>query len=128
MDACPPYKKKGIDLLEVYSALRHEDRIRLLNAIDQNPLCVSHLQAVLNIKQVDVSRNLAILKQAGMIHCKSHQNKCVYFIPAKLPDIIRVQIDAFRACAKSDKKLLSEKKAAKKIFSENSWLSELFPR
>ncbi len=42
-------------------------RIRLVNCLAAAPLCVSDLQAVLDLPQPTVSRHLTILRQAGIV-------------------------------------------------------------
>ncbi len=43
-------------------------RIRLVNCLAAAPLCVSDLQAILDLPQPTVSRHLTILRQAGVVH------------------------------------------------------------
>jgi len=55
------------DLIKVFKALSDETRIRLLKLLQQRELCVCELMQVLNMTQSRVSRNLGILKDAGLV-------------------------------------------------------------
>ena len=54
-------------LLKAFKALGDETRIRLLKMLQQRELCVCELTQSLNMTQSRVSRNLGILKNAGLV-------------------------------------------------------------
>lgn len=54
-------------LVKVFKALSDETRIRLLKLVQQRELCVCELMQTLNMTQSRVSRNLGILKDAGLV-------------------------------------------------------------
>ena len=55
------------DLVKVFKALSDETRIRLLKLLQERELCVCELMQALNMTQSRVSRNLGILKDAGLV-------------------------------------------------------------
>lgn len=55
------------DLLRIFKALSDETRIRLLKLLQQRELCVCELMQALDMTQSRVSRNLGILKSAGLV-------------------------------------------------------------
>ena len=55
------------NLVKVFKALSDETRIRLLKLVQQRELCVCELMQTLNMTQSRVSRNLGILKDAGLV-------------------------------------------------------------
>jgi ArsR family transcriptional regulator len=55
------------ELIKVFKALGDETRIRLLKLLEQRELCVCELMQALNMTQSRVSRNLGILKNAGLV-------------------------------------------------------------
>jgi len=55
------------NLVKVFKALSDETRIRLLKLLQQRELCVCELMQALNMTQSRVSRNLGILKDAGLV-------------------------------------------------------------
>ena len=55
------------DLIKVFKALSDRTRVRLLKLLQQRELCVCELMQVLDMTQSRVSRNLGILKNAGLV-------------------------------------------------------------
>lgn len=55
------------ELLKAFKALGDETRIRLLKLLQERELCVCELMQALNMTQSRVSRNLGILKNAGLV-------------------------------------------------------------
>ena len=55
------------NLVKVFKALSDETRIRLLKLLQRRELCVCELMQALNMTQSRVSRNLGILKDAGLV-------------------------------------------------------------
>ena len=55
------------ELVKVFKALSDETRIRLLKLLFERELCVCELMQALDMTQSRVSRNLGILKEAGLV-------------------------------------------------------------
>ena len=55
------------DLVKIFKALSDETRIRLLKLLCERELCVCELMQALDITQSRVSRNMGILKEAGLV-------------------------------------------------------------
>ncbi|MFQ6039954.1 MAG: ArsR/SmtB family transcription factor [Candidatus Poribacteria bacterium] len=55
------------ELVKVFKALSDETRIRLLKLLFEREVCVCELMQALNMTQSRVSRNLGILKDAGLV-------------------------------------------------------------
>lgn len=56
-----------MELLKTLKALSHINRIRIINLLNYNELCVCELENILKLNQSNVSRHLGKLKQAGLI-------------------------------------------------------------
>ncbi|MFP4199517.1 MAG: ArsR/SmtB family transcription factor [Halanaerobium sp.] len=56
-----------MDIIEVLKALAHENRIRILNLLAKNELCVCELENIMQVNQSNASRHLAKLKQVNLI-------------------------------------------------------------
>lgn len=56
-----------MELLEIMKALSHQNRLRILNLIKNEKLCVCEIEYVLDINQSNASRHLNKLKQANLI-------------------------------------------------------------
>ena len=54
-------------LVKIFKALSDETRIRLLKLLQQRELCVCEIMQTLSMTQSRVSRNLGILKEAGLV-------------------------------------------------------------
>jgi ArsR family transcriptional regulator, arsenate/arsenite/antimonite-responsive transcriptional repressor len=54
-------------MTDIFKALSDENRLRILYLLSKESLCVCELEACLNMKQSNLSRHLASLKQAGII-------------------------------------------------------------
>lgn len=51
----------------ILKALSDETRLRILNLIREDELCICQIQAVLKMSQPRISRHVRILKEAGVI-------------------------------------------------------------
>jgi ArsR family transcriptional regulator, arsenate/arsenite/antimonite-responsive transcriptional repressor len=56
-----------VDILDVLKAIGDETRIRILNALRKDVLCVCDLEKILDISQSNASRHLAILRRTQLI-------------------------------------------------------------
>ena len=55
------------ELLKTFKALSDETRLRLIKLLEQRELCVCELMQALGMTQSRVSRNLGVLKNAGLV-------------------------------------------------------------
>jgi len=110
--------RKGLQLLKIIKALSHENRLRILNLIKQQELCVCELQHIMQINQSNASRHLSKLKQANIIKGKRHSQWVFYQIKSKilkdypfLELIIKEEVNELKIC-KEDSNRLSEYQAS----------------
>jgi ArsR family transcriptional regulator len=68
----------AMDVVEIVKALADVTRLRMLNLLRQETLCVCDLEAVLKISQSNASRHLAKLRQARLI-AGEKQAQWVYY-------------------------------------------------
>ena len=66
------------DIVYMLKALADENRIRILNILRNDELCVCDIEAVLGIKQSNASRHLNRLKIAGII-VSEKKSQWVYY-------------------------------------------------
>ena len=66
------------DIVYMLKALADENRIRILNLLRNDELCVCDIEAVLGIKQSNASRHLNRLKVAGIIDSEK-KSQWVYY-------------------------------------------------
>lgn len=69
-------------LIQVYECFCDETRLRILNVLTQTPLCVSHLQKILDMPQVKISKHLAYMKERGMVEASRYENWMLYSLVA----------------------------------------------
>ena len=55
------------ELVNIFSAISDETRIRILKLLEKHTMCVRELTAILGIRQPSVSHHLGILKRAGLV-------------------------------------------------------------
>ncbi|OIN97897.1 transcriptional regulator [Candidatus Desantisbacteria bacterium CG_4_10_14_0_8_um_filter_48_22] len=55
------------ELVKIFKALSDSTRLRMIKLLQQRELCVCEIMQAMNISQTRASRNLGILKNAGLI-------------------------------------------------------------
>ncbi|MDH7486562.1 MAG: metalloregulator ArsR/SmtB family transcription factor [Anaerolineae bacterium] len=55
------------DTAQIFKALAHPARLRILETLEQGEACVCHLEALLGFRQAYLSQQLAVLRQAGLV-------------------------------------------------------------
>jgi len=60
-------KKQAVSLDRFFRALADPTRLRLINLIAGQELCVCYLVVVIDVPQPKISRHLAYLRQAGIV-------------------------------------------------------------
>lgn len=63
---------------EIFKSLSDPQRVRLLNLLEESPLCVCHLQTLLDAPQVKISKQLAYLKTAGLVEAERRGTWMIY--------------------------------------------------
>src|SRR5215468_590299 len=61
---------KGFDMELLFRALADRTRLRLLNLIGQDEVCVCYFVEVLKTNQPKISRHLAYLRRAGIVEAR----------------------------------------------------------
>jgi len=82
--------KKSLDgkqlqaVAELFSVLSESSRLRVLQALQKGPLSVGELVASTGMKQANVSKQLGLLLNAGMIARRQEGNRAIYSIEMPL--------------------------------------------
>lgn len=105
------------DIVDILKALADENRIRILNLLRNDELCVCDIEDTLGIKQSNVSRHLNRLKVAGIIVSEKKSQWVHYRLKNEtfvkfpfLSIIINEEIGKISVC-KEDLELLKKIKA-----------------
>lgn len=72
-----------LHLIETFKALGDENRIRILNLLIREELCVCEIETVLGMTQSNASRHLNKLKSSGVITCEKKSQWVYYRIDNK---------------------------------------------
>ena len=82
-------KDKYIEISEIFKALGHPTRIRIVEGLIKNECNVMHIVECLNIPQSTVSQHLCILKNSGIIEGERRGNQiCYKVINKKIKEVI----------------------------------------
>ncbi|MDF2564113.1 MAG: transcriptional regulator, ArsR family [Massilibacillus sp.] len=73
-----------MDIVEVLKALADETRIRILNVLHKETLCVCDLEEILELSQSNASRHLIKLKSAKLITSEKQAQWVYYRVDEKI--------------------------------------------
>lgn len=79
-------------LLRIYDCLGDATRLRLLNLLAEQPLCVCHFEAALKLPQARISRHLAFLRRHGMVTVAQQGPWRVYTLASPAPAALRANL------------------------------------
>lgn len=110
---------RAVDIIQVYKCFCDKTRLRILNLLREGPLCVCHLQEILNLPQVALSKHLAYMRKRNLIQASRSQNWVIYSIPNPAHTLLEENLRCLQDC-QSDmpdlkKDLAQRKKLLKKI-------------
>ena len=88
-------------LVGIYQCFSHRVRLRFLRLLLDGPLCVWHLQLILEASQVEVSKQLSYLKRKGFVESKKVQCWRVYQLPENLSFELKSHLACLQECARS---------------------------
>lgn len=92
-----------MDLVALYGCFCDRTRLRILNLLGQGPLCVCHIQDILDEPQVKVSKHLGYLKTHGLVTVRKVGNWRVYGLIAKPHRALAANLACLQDCAAEDK-------------------------
>jgi ArsR family transcriptional regulator len=78
-------KNKAFDIELLFRALADRTRLRLLNLMGDDEICVCFLTEGLKMNQPKISRHLAYLKRAGVVAAR-REGKWMHYRVAEPPD------------------------------------------
>jgi ArsR family transcriptional regulator len=96
--ATPADESDPVELASIFSALADPTRLRLLNLMREQEVCVCYFVAVLKTTQPKISRHLAYLRRAGIVSARRSGKWMHYRISVPRNSLAeRVLHDLFRA-------------------------------
>src|SRR5690606_20826365 len=112
-DAC----SSVMDLVTIYGCLCDKTRLRILNLLGQGPLCVCHIQEILEEPQAKISKHLAYLKTRGMVTVTREANWRIYRLVEERPKTLQANLACLQDCATEDKVFRHDSKKLKALRS-----------
>lgn len=96
----PAHRKPGSNLDRFFRALADPTRLRLINLIARQELCVCFFVQVIDAQQPKISRHLAYLRRAGIVAAR-REGKWMHYRLAVPPDahataILKTTVEALR--------------------------------
>ena len=90
---------KSVELTNIYKCLCDVQRLRILNLLKEGPLCVCHLQEILDETQVKVSKQLQYMKKLGIVLARREGIWMVYSMPLPIHPLLLANLASLSACA-----------------------------
>lgn len=78
----------------LFKALGDESRLRIVALLSHGELCVCHLESALELSQPNVSRQLGVLRGAGVVESRREGSWVYYRLATQLDELCRQQLKA----------------------------------
>ena len=114
-----------MDLIRIYQCFCDETRLRILNLLNETPLCVCHLQTILSEPQVKISKHLLYLKNKGLVAARRHQNWMIYRLPEQRDQELESNLKCLQDCVQTDPVFKKDLRRLSSLRSKLGWLEEL---
>lgn len=92
-----------MELINIYECFCDRTRLRILNLLSRGPLCVCHIQDILDEPQVKVSKHLGYLKTHGLLTVKKDGNWRIYGLVEKPTKALEANLACLQDCLTEDK-------------------------
>ena len=89
-------------LPEIYRCFSDPTRLRIMNLLLRQPLCVCHIQDVLDLPQVNTSQHLAYLRRAGIVEFERVQTWKVYRLNPSGDRCLQLNLKCLAECVRLD--------------------------
>ena len=104
---------------EIYKCLADSQRVRLLNLLEESPLCVCHLQTLLDAPQVKISKQLAYLKTAGLVEAERRGTWMIYRLAQPNSELLLKNLQHLRATSDpSGRQLKADQRARAQLLKK----------
>jgi ArsR family transcriptional regulator, arsenate/arsenite/antimonite-responsive transcriptional repressor len=112
-------------LLQIYQCFCDETRLRILNLLDQGPLCVCHFQELLDENQVKISKHLGYLRDKGLVEVARHQNWMIYSLPARPSPELEANLRCLQDCVQTHRVFKGDLRRLAALRPKLGWLDEV---
>lgn len=112
-------------LIQIYQCFCDETRLRIVNALSLGPLCVCHLQELLEEGQVKISKHLGYLRDKGLVEAERHQNWMIYSLPKRPSPELEANLRCLQDCVQSHPIFKSDLRRLEALRPKTGWLKEV---
>ena len=105
---------------DLLKCIADPQRLRILNLLEAGPLCVCHLQDILDAPQVKISKQLAMMKPLGLIAAEREGTWMIYSLQEPADGLLQANLDYLRKsdsaeCGQLQADLKAREKLVKKL-------------
>lgn len=111
-------------LIQIYECFCDETRLRILNLLTKTPLCVSHLQHVLQLPQVKISKHLSYMKERKMVEATRHENWMLYSLTKQTCPELDNNLKCLQDCSQEYPVFCEDIKRLESVWEEISKIIE----
>lgn len=90
---------EDVNVVQVYKCLSDELRLRILNLLQEGPLCVCHLVEILDCDQVKMSKQLRYMKELGVVEGERQAQWMVYRLADPDGELLTENLKCLQNCA-----------------------------
>ena len=87
-----------MDVVSVYKCLCDVTRLRILNLLRGGPLCVCHLQSIIEEPQAKMSKQLQYMKRHGLLASSRENNWTIYRLADDQPRLLEENLKCLQDC------------------------------
>ena len=95
-------------LTKLFRALGDETRLRIVALLAHGELCVCHIENALELSQPNISRQLGILRAAGVVDCRREGTWVYYRVTEQEHDTVARALDVLTAAFGAERALRSD--------------------
>lgn len=100
-----PALDQSLELVEFFKGLSDETRLRIVALLSHGELCVCHLVAALDMPQSTVSRQLGVLRHAGLVSARREGTWVHYALAEPKNALLKAQLDVLKRQFGAESKL-----------------------
>jgi ArsR family transcriptional regulator len=109
---------------DIYKCIADPQRLRILNLLEGGSLCVCHLQELLDVPQVKMSKQLASMKRFGLIESHREGTWMIYSLIEPPQGLLRANLHYLREskcveCSQLQRDLVNRGKLILRITQTN---------
>ncbi len=107
-------------LSQLFRALGDETRLRIVALLAHGELCVCHLEKALDLSQPNVSRQLGVLRAAGVVDARRDGTWVYYSITAQSHAVVESQLETLTTTFGAERALKADHARLRKSCGPNT--------